>query len=120
MYFFKDEWFNVITQLKKDGMTYYCNIATPYIIEDKTIKYIDYDLDLRIFSNGTYKILDAMEYKYHKKIMSYSDDLDMVINGAMKRLINIYKDNNQNEFSVVFDKQKNLEYYNLYKEHKER
>jgi protein associated with RNAse G/E len=120
MYFFKDEWFNVITQLKKDGMTYYCNIATPYIIEDKTIKYIDYDLDLRIFSNGTYKILDAMEYKYHKKTMSYSDDLDMVINGAMKRLINIYKDNNQNEFSVVFDKQKNLEYYNLYKEYKER
>lgn len=118
MYFFKDEWFNVITQLKKDGTTYYCNIATPYIIEDKTIKYIDYDLDLRIFSNGTYKILDTMEYKYHKKIMNYSDDLDKVVNGAMKRLINIY--NNRKEFSSIFDEQTNLEYYKLYKKYKER
>ena len=38
MYFFKDKWFNVIAQLKKDGISYYCNIATPYIIEDGVIK----------------------------------------------------------------------------------
>ena len=61
-------------QLKKDGIFYYCNIATPYIIEEKTIKYIDYDLDLRVFPSGEYKILDRMEYKYHKKIMHYSDE----------------------------------------------
>ena len=67
MYFFKNEWFNIIAQLKKDGIYYYCNIATPYIIEDNTIKYIDYDLDLRIFPSGEYKILDKLEYNYHKK-----------------------------------------------------
>ena len=67
MYFFKNKWFNIICQLKKDGIYYYCNIASPFIIEDNTIKYIDYDLDLRIFPNLEYKILDRMEYKYHKK-----------------------------------------------------
>ena len=41
MYFFKDKWFNIICQLKKDGIYYYCNIATPFIIEEQTIKYID-------------------------------------------------------------------------------
>lgn len=117
MYFFKNEWFNVITQLKKDGTTYYCNIATPYIIEAETIKYIDYDLDLRIFPNGAYKILDTMEYKYHKKLMNYSNDLDFVINGSMKKLIRIYKNHNEDfvKFSEVFDKSKNLEYYDKYK-----
>lgn len=118
MYFFKKEWFNVITQLKKDGITYYSNIATPYIIEDKTIKYIDYDLDLRIFPNGTYKVLDKMEYQYHKKLMDYSDDLDKVINGAMDNLISIY--NKKEKYSEVFDSNKNTEYYNLYKEIKEK
>ena len=93
MYFFKDEWFNIIAQLKKDGIYYYCNIATPFIIEEKTIKYIDYDLDLRIFPNGDYKILDRLEYNYHKKIMNYSEDLDTVINNALFKLIQIYKDN---------------------------
>src|SRR5574344_1353077 len=49
MFFFKEEWFNVIAQLKPTGIYFYCNIASPTIIEEKTIKYIDYDLDLRIF-----------------------------------------------------------------------
>ena len=43
MYFFKNKWYNIIAQLKKDGIYYYCNIASPFIIEDNTIKYIDYD-----------------------------------------------------------------------------
>lgn len=109
MYFFKDCWFNVIAQLKKDGIYYYCNIATPYIIEDNTIKYIDYDLDLRIFPNGEYKILDKMEYKYHKRIMNYSDDLDRVINSALDELIGRYKSKDN-----IFDEKNNYEYYRLY------
>lgn len=93
MYFFKDEWFNIIAQLKKDGIYYYCNIATPFILEENTIKYIDYDLDLRIFPSGEYKILDKLEYTYHKRVMQYSDDLDLIINNSMKDLIGKYNDN---------------------------
>lgn len=110
MYFFKNKWFNIITQLKKDGIYYYCNIATPFIIEEGTIKYIDYDLDLRIFPTGEYKILDSLEYKYHKKIMKYSNDLDKVINKGLKELINEYKNN-----AIMFNSKKNLEYYEIYK-----
>lgn len=109
MYFFKDKWFNVIAQLKKDGIYFYCNIASPFIIEDETIKYIDYDLDLRIFPSGDYKILDKGEYKYHKKIMNYSKELDIVINNAMKELIDLYSKD-----YVVFDKNMNYYYYGEY------
>lgn len=93
MYFFKKEWFNIISQIKKDGIYYYCNIATPFIIEEGTIKYIDYDLDLRIFPNGDYKILDKLEYDYHKNLMGYSDKLDKVINLSLDELIRQYLDN---------------------------
>ena len=109
MYFFKDKWFNVIAQLKKDGIYYYCNIASPFIIEENTIKYIDYDLDLRIFPRGDYKILDKGEYKYHKRIMNYSDDLDFVINNAMKDLISLYNDG-----YIVFNETMNYRYYDEY------
>lgn len=110
MYFFKNCWFNIIAQLKKDGIYYYCNIATPFIIEDGTIKYIDYDLDLRIFPTGEYKVLDRMEYKYHKKIMNYSEQLDMVINCALEELIKIHK-----EKASMFSQMKNEKYYEKYK-----
>lgn len=91
MYFFKDRWYNIIVQLKKTGVTYYCNIASPFIIEDKTIKYIDYDLDLRVFPSGSFKVLDREEYKYHKRKMGYPKELDIVIRHALSELIENYK-----------------------------
>lgn len=109
MYFFKNKWFNIICQLKKDGIYYYCNIATPFIIEENTIKYIDYDLDLRIFPNNEYKILDKMEYKYHKKIMNYSDNLDKVIKNGLEELIKEYKNN-----ACYFNKNLNEKYCSKY------
>lgn len=110
MYFFKNSWYNIIVQFKKDGIFYYCNIATPYIIEERTIKYIDYDLDLRVFPGGEYKILDRMEYKYHKKIMHYSDELDIVVRNSLTELIDVYKNN-----LFPFDIKNNLKYYDCYK-----
>ena len=114
MYFFTDRWYNIIAQMKRDGIYFYCNIATPFIIEENTIKYIDYDLDLRIFPQGEYKILDKLEYQYHKRKMNYSDDLDKVINTAMDDLIKEYANG-----AFMFDKKKNEEYLNLYLKCKE-
>lgn len=109
MYYFKNKWYNIIAQMKKDGIYYYCNIATPYIIEEGNIKYIDYDLDLRIFPKGDYKVLDRLEYEYHKNKMGYSEELDIVINEALKELINEYM-----KGSIMFDENKNAEYLKLY------
>ncbi len=109
IYFFKDKWYNIIAQLKKDGVYYYCNIATPYIIEDQTIKYIDYDLDLRVFPNGEFRVLDMLEYKNHKKSMNYSSDLDIVVNNALKDLISFYKKNNN-----IFNVEANKKYFDKY------
>ena len=39
MFFFKNRWFNVIGQLKEYGIYFYCNIATPALIDNKVIKY---------------------------------------------------------------------------------
>lgn len=110
MYFFKNRWYNIIVQFKKEGITYYCNIASPFIIEDNTIKYIDYDLDLRIFPNGSFKILDKGEYKYHKKLMNYSKDLDIAIRSALTELITDYQNGD-----IAFNKQENIKYNNIYK-----
>ena len=100
LFFYKDSWFNIIGQLKKHGLFFYCNIASPYIIEDNAIKYIDYDLDLRVFPDGGFKILDRNEYNYHKKIMNYSDELDTILKKELSRLIEIKK---KNEFPFSAD-----------------
>lgn len=111
LFFYKNSWFNIIAQLKKNGLFYYCNIATPYIIDESIIKYIDYDLDLRVFPDGGFRVLDRNEYKYHKKIMHYSDDLDLILRSELTKLIDI-KRKNEGPFNVeLIDK-----YYQKYKE----
>ena len=75
---FKD-WFNVIAMIKTDGISYYCNIASPTLIDKDIVKYIDYDLDLKLFHNGSIKVLDENEYSRHKNKYQYSDRLDKVL-----------------------------------------
>ena len=99
IFFYKNNWFNVIAQFKEYGLFYYCNIASPYLIDENVIKYIDYDLDLRVFPDGGYKILDKNEYKYHKKLMNYSEDLDLVIKKELENLIKI-KQKNEGPFNI--------------------
>lgn len=78
--FSKNQWFNVICMLKENrGITYYCNIASPCIVENSTIKYVDYDLDIKLFANGNIKILDEKEYLVHKEKYGYSEDLNTVL-----------------------------------------
>ena len=92
LFYFKDKWYNIISQFKKNGIYYYCNIATPFVIDDMTIKYIDYDLDLRVFPDGTFRVLDRGEYEYHKNKMKYGKEIDTVVNKELNNLIDIYKE----------------------------
>lgn len=111
IFFYKKNWYNIIAQLKKHGLFYYCNIATPYVVDEKVIKYIDYDLDLRVFPDGGFRVLDRNEYKYHKKIMHYSEDLDLVIKNELANLIEIKRNNGEPFNEEIINK-----YYKKYQE----
>ncbi len=107
--FYKKSWFNIIAQLKEQGLFYYCNVASPFVIEKNIIKYIDYDLDLRVFPDGGFRILDRNEYKYHKRIMKYSNDLDKIIKSELQSLITLKK-----EEKDPFNKESIHKYYQIY------
>ena len=115
MVFFKDKWWNIIAMFKKGGITYYVNLASPFIIDKQKIKYIDYDLDLRVFPDKSFKILDRNEYKYHKKIMNYSDELNYIIEKSLSELIELKK-KNEGPFKEKVVKDLYHEYEKLLKE----
>lgn len=112
VFYYKKRWFNIIAQLKSSGIYYYCNISSPVIIENNTIKFIDYDYDLRVFPDGTYKILDKSEYEYHKKVMNYPKDLQTIIEYELNDLIKLYENN-----ISAFDSETVTYYSNLYKDY---
>lgn len=97
-YFFKNHWFNVIGMLRKDGIYYYCNLCSPYLFEEGAIKYIDYDLDVKVFPNFNYRILDKDEYDKHRKKMKYPNEVELVIENEMKILLDQIR-NHQEAFT---------------------
>ena len=109
LFFFNNRWFNIIGQLKDYGIYFYCNISTPFLIDENVIKYIDYDLDLRVFPNGSFKVLDRMEYKFHKRQMHYSNRLDFILRYELGNLIELVRNKD-----FPFDKNTIESYYQKY------
>ncbi|NLG82689.1 MAG: DUF402 domain-containing protein [Bacilli bacterium] len=100
-YFFKEHWFNVIGMLRSDGIYYYCNMCSPYLIEEGAIKYIDYDLDVKVYPNYNYRILDKDEYDKHRKKMKYPDNIAEIIDKELKVLLEFIK-NQEGPFAAGF------------------
>ncbi|MDQ0513675.1 protein associated with RNAse G/E [Mycoplasmoides fastidiosum] len=80
-FFFKKKWFNIVVHVFEDRHSFYVNIASPYIIEEGAIKYVDLDLDFRIQSNDHCKVLDQTElvanikkWKYPKRLINKIDE----------------------------------------------
>lgn len=108
-FFYPDKWYNVICMIRKNGVHYYCNLASPSLYDGEAIKNIDYDLDVKVLPSGKWSILDEDEYALHSKKMHYSAKLDKVIHQELdKLLINIQKK------CSPFDAKEIMELYNIY------
>lgn len=85
-YFYKDRWYNVIGIIKPTGVSYYCNISSPVLVDEEALKYIDYDLDIKVIADGSYTILDRNEYKKHQRIMNYPVSICRILENEMEDL----------------------------------
>ena len=84
---FKKRWMNVIAMFKQGrGICYYVNIASPTILDQGYLKYIDYDLDVKVYPDGVEKTLDEREYDRHITLYGYPKDLSDAIEKSMAQV----------------------------------
>lgn len=86
-YFHAEHWFNIICMLREDGVYYYCNLSSPFVYENSAIKYIDYDLDVKVFPDMSYVLLDEDEYEIHRRAMGYPPVIDQILKKNVDKLI---------------------------------
>ena len=108
-WFYKERWFNIIGIVKKDEIHFYCNIASPYLIDNEALKYIDYDLDIKVIDDFSYNVLDRNEYNKHKVKMEYPEKLRDVLEHELN-VLNSMSDKREKPFNHDTIK----EYYNRY------
>lgn len=97
----KKRWYNVIAMFKETGICYYVNIASPTVYDNGMFKYIDYDLDVKLYGDGTVKLLDVSEYKKHAEEQGYGPEIEAILDKTVKE---IYELINKKEFPFVDEK----------------
>ena len=70
-YFDRRFWFNIILLKSENNFYYYCNLSSPFTYKDKTLNYIDYDIDVIVQSDFSYQIIDQDEFEENRVKYNY-------------------------------------------------
>ena len=101
LYYHKHYWFNVVTMIRQKGISYYCNLASPYVLDKEALEYIDYELDIKIFPDGEKRLLDVDEYEQHRRQMHYSKEIDQILKVNVEILVD-WINNKKGPFSPEY------------------
>lgn len=90
-HFWTDRWYNVMRCHTSNGRldNFYCNVATPAVINGDQVTYVDLDLDLRVSAEGRLEILDEDEFLEHSRRMSYPRDVIEQSRAALDELVRL-------------------------------
>ena len=111
-YFWTHRWYNVIAMLRKTGIYYYCNLASPSLYDGEAIKNIDYDLDVKVFPDDSYMVLDENEFEYHRQQMNYPEDIVKLCIESKDELIKMIE-SHEKPFNFSYTNEYIMRYFEL-------
>jgi protein associated with RNAse G/E len=95
-FYWLDRWYNVFRFHEPDGSlrNFYCNVNAPPVFADGILDYVDLDIDVLVWKDFKYKVLDLEEFEANCLRYNYSamviekarKSLDELINMINKRL----------------------------------
>ena len=90
--------------IKEEGIILYVNLASPTLKEGDILRYIDYDLDYKLYPDGSCITLDEKEFERHKRKYNYQEDLLKVLSFSQTKIKTLIK-NKQFPFQIeIIDK----------------
>ncbi|MEE3928042.1 DUF402 domain-containing protein [Mycoplasmopsis ciconiae] len=89
-FFSKKSLYNALILLKKNGFYTYINLASTPIYEENTLKFIDYDLDVKCYPGKDLKIVDREEFYHNSRRFKYPKTLEKNVFFTLKNLLEMY------------------------------
>src|SRR5580765_1994739 len=88
-YFWLDRWYNIFKFHEADGSlrNYYCNIAMPATFADGILDYVDLDIDLVVWPNRKYEVLDRDDFERNTAKYGYPEDITDRAEASVNELI---------------------------------
>ncbi len=104
-YYWLNRWYNIFEFHEPSGdlRNFYCNINLPPVFENNVLDYVDLDIDVLVWKDFSYQVLDLDDFEENSVKFSYSDE---IIKNA---LLNVEKIKNKiNDRKFPFDFEINL------------
>jgi uncharacterized protein len=88
-FYWKHYWFNIFRFHEPEGelRNFYCNLNQPPIFENRVLDYIDLDVDVLVWRDYSFQILDMDEFEAHALKYKYSPEIRRKVELALKELI---------------------------------
>ena len=86
-----NRWYNVFRFHEPDGglRNFYCNISLPFKFTENVLDYVDLDIDILVWKDFSYEILDREEFEENAKRFSYSDKMRKKVRATENELISL-------------------------------
>lgn len=90
-YYWLDRWYNVFAFFEPNGSfrNYYCNINMPPALKDSELDYIDLDLDVVVWPNGSIVTLDRDEYERNSELFGYPCEVKSKAESALDEVLRL-------------------------------
>ncbi len=95
-YYWKNKWFNIFRFHEPEGnlRNFYCNINQPPVLKNDILDYIDLDLDVLVWQDFSFEILDMDEFEESILKYKYSDQLQKKAHSSLAEIIELIRKRN--------------------------
>ena len=91
--YYTDRWYNIFCFHEPDGSfrNYYCNINMPPAFAGSVLDYVDLDIDVVVWPDGGFQILDEAEYEQHAVQYSYPEAVKNNAASALAEVLDLIR-----------------------------
>ena len=102
--YFTDRWYNVwhLREHTTYPNLWYSNIAMPAKFDGKTLRWVDLELDVRCYLDGSLRVLDEDEFEVNRLEMGYTDE---VVERALAALDEVLRLGKEGTFPFDYEMQ---------------
>lgn len=95
-FYWKNEWFNVFRFHEPEGdlRNFYCNINLPPTFENGVLDYVDLDVDVLVWKDFSFQILDLDEFETHALKYNYSEEMRNKVDLTLQKLLSMIEQKN--------------------------
>jgi protein associated with RNAse G/E len=73
--FWIDRWYNVWQIDRTEGVLYYANVAMPCQFDGNVLRWVDLDIDIVCYADGSIVVKDEDEFEAHISRFAYPEDV---------------------------------------------